>query len=136
MAGEPRSCGPCRACCFTHGVSELSKSERQACPHVLAGGPHGCGIYETRPASCRRFECAWLEGHFEDGDRPDRLGVVLDFFRGTLVAIEAVPGGLGSPRAVALLEGHEGEVNLTHLDGRRYTWPRRHPRPGEERPDP
>jgi len=27
---------------------------------------------------CRAYRCAWLAGAFEEGDRPDRLGAVLD----------------------------------------------------------
>ena len=36
------------------------------------------GFDAVRPGICRAYRCAWLDGAFEDGDRPDRLGAVLD----------------------------------------------------------
>ena len=70
-----RTCGSCTACCKVLGVEELGKLEGQQCPHVCAGG---CSIYKKRPESCREFECLWLQGLFEERDRPDRLRVVFD----------------------------------------------------------
>ena len=35
-------------------------------------------MHAVRPGICRAYRCAWLGGAFEDGDRPDRLGAVLD----------------------------------------------------------
>ncbi len=35
-------------------------------------------MHASRPGICRAYRCAWLGGAFEDGDRPDRLGAVLD----------------------------------------------------------
>jgi hypothetical protein len=43
------------------------------CEHLVDGGR--CGIYLTRPAECRAFRCAHLEG--EDAPRPDKLGAIL-----------------------------------------------------------
>ena len=36
-------------------------------------------MHAQRPEICRAYRCAWLEGAFEETDRPDRLGAVLDF---------------------------------------------------------
>lgn len=41
------------------GVHELGKSVNQRCVHCKTGV--GCAIYETRPQSCRTFECVWLQ---------------------------------------------------------------------------
>ena len=79
-AAPGRECGPCTACCATLAIVELNKPARRACDHLCRAG---CGIYETRPASCREFHCLWLRGAI-DGDealRPDALGVMFDFFR-------------------------------------------------------
>lgn len=74
-------CGDCRMCCKLLGVHELNKPPEVRCPHVCN---HGCGIYETRPESCRTYECFWLSSQ-EWPDRalpielrPDRCGVVFD----------------------------------------------------------
>jgi hypothetical protein len=45
------------------------------CPHARKG--QGCGIYADRPASCRTFVCAWLQGELPLWARPDKIhGVV------------------------------------------------------------
>jgi len=74
MAG--RECGSCTVCCGIVGVDELKKGVWQACEHTLHGT--GCGIYETRPQSCRNFVCFWLAGLIEGDERrrPDKLGIM------------------------------------------------------------
>lgn len=69
-----RECGPCTACCTAMGVPELSKAPGTTCSSVCATG---CGVYKTRPQSCRDFQCVWLQGALEDEHRPDKTGVVL-----------------------------------------------------------
>lgn len=59
------------------GVSELEKPGGVLCVHARAG--KGCGIYETRPAGCRAFECVWLmDPEMPHRFRPDQTKVVLD----------------------------------------------------------
>jgi uncharacterized protein len=55
MAG----CDGCTACCKVMHVRELEKPAHKWCPHCRIGS--GCGAYETRPESCRVFECIWLQ---------------------------------------------------------------------------
>lgn len=74
--GPARSCGECTACCTIMAVTELSKLMWVSCEHLSKTGP-GCGIYTTRPHTCRGFACAWLQGSFGPGDRPDKIGVML-----------------------------------------------------------
>lgn len=74
-------CGDCRACCRVLGVQELSKPKDTACSHSHAG--IGCGVYATRPASCRAYVCIWLQSQSGPTPlpgklRPDRSGVVFD----------------------------------------------------------
>lgn len=53
-----RSCGACSLCCKVVGVEELNKPIGGWCPHCHR--QNGCGIYETRPPSCRMFVCQWM----------------------------------------------------------------------------
>lgn len=71
---EKRSCGDCTACCTALGVPELSKPATVRCPHVCESG---CQRYRTRPKSCRKFKCLWLEGAFDEEHRPDKTGIVV-----------------------------------------------------------
>lgn len=78
MADEaPRSCGSCSLCCTVLRVDELQKLGGVPCSKLGAAG-EGCSIHATRPGICRRYRCLWLQGRLEAGDRPDRLGAILD----------------------------------------------------------
>jgi hypothetical protein len=77
-----RSCGSCSCCCTVLRVDPLRKLGGVDCVHQAARGcSTGCTIHgrPERPALCGAYRCAWLQGAFEDADRPDRLGAVLDF---------------------------------------------------------
>lgn len=83
MAASERACGDCSLCCVVLRVDELEKLGGVRCrelrsPEAARALGGGCGIHERPPAICRRYRCAWLQGHFEEDDRPDRLGAVLD----------------------------------------------------------
>ena len=53
-----RSCVKCTLCCKLMEVRDLGKDDGVWCKHVLQG--RGCGIYQTRPESCRTFLCGWI----------------------------------------------------------------------------
>lgn len=53
------SCDGCTACCKVLKIRELNKPGNIWCQHCKIG--EGCGIYETRPESCRVYECIWLQ---------------------------------------------------------------------------
>jgi hypothetical protein len=53
-----KSCGACSLCCKVLLIPELQKPKDQWCVHCRPGA--GCGIYETRPAVCRAFQCRWI----------------------------------------------------------------------------
>ena len=76
---KKRSCSGCTMCCKLLGIVELQKPRVSWCPHCEIGV--GCQIYETRPETCRAFECLWLQPEavefLGDEDRPDKTGVVL-----------------------------------------------------------
>ena len=127
---KPRSCGDCTACCTTMGVPELSKAHNSPCEHNTGTG---CGIYDTRPQSCRAFECLWLQGHGLPEQRPDRLGLTLDptvkdgplgKAGEVIVAREVWPGSASHPRAVVFLNKLSTAlpVYVMHKDGGRQIW--------------
>lgn len=90
-----RKCGACTLCCTTMAVPELDKPNGVPCKHLT---PTGCGIYETRPLSCRAFECSWLRGDGDPTVRPDKTGAVMTLEDGgagpdgTAVVMYTVPG--------------------------------------------
>jgi hypothetical protein len=56
---EEKQCGDCSLCCKIMAITELNKPKDAWCDHVIK--KRGCGIYETRPHSCRAFKCLWLQ---------------------------------------------------------------------------
>jgi hypothetical protein len=69
-----RSCGECTLCCTVMAIDkpDMQKQAGVACRHCSGG----CTIYETRPALCREYHCAWRQlPILDDGWRPDRSGV-------------------------------------------------------------
>lgn len=105
---ENRTCGTCVACCVYPSINEggvkksafkpcrnLIDSEELLAPrceeegafqgmlmltskHLRGIDTENCMIYEGRPESCKSYRCAWLDGHGEKEDRPDKSGVVID----------------------------------------------------------
>ena len=59
-------CDGCTACCKVLKIRELDKPAHTWCKHCRIGV--GCGIYESRPESCRIYECVWLQT--QRGGRP------------------------------------------------------------------
>jgi hypothetical protein len=121
-----RECGTCTACCTVLAIAELQKPARWACSHLACDC---CGIYDQRPKSCRDFNCAWLRGAISGDEswRPDKLGLLFDFFYSTatnrerFVAFELWKGAFDAPPAAALLLELAAvrEVELSYRDG---TW--------------
>ncbi len=74
-----RDCGACTLCCTVLPIAtpEFAKPPGITCAHCIAGA--GCGIYETRFAICRAYQCGWRRaaGLGEDW-RPDRSGILID----------------------------------------------------------
>ncbi len=103
-----RECGPCSLCCTVLRVDELRKLGGVPCEKLGPPGT-GCSIHATRPSICRRYRCLWLQGKLDDGDRPDRLGAVLDLVSEAGMPIleirEATPGATErSPRLQEIAE--------------------------------
>jgi len=73
-----RECGTCNVCCVALTIKdpELQKPQGYRCHHLTAD--HRCGIYETRPTTCRRFDCGWrILKWVRPTLRPDRSGVLV-----------------------------------------------------------
>ena len=75
-----KSCGDCTLCCTVLGIKDenFEKPKYEKCPHECGS----CAIYDTRPTSCRTFECIWLTSqelpkHMPRMFRPDQCHVVL-----------------------------------------------------------
>jgi Fe-S-cluster containining protein len=73
-----RTCGSCNVCCvdLTIDDPELQKVQGYRCPH--AQRDHSCGIYATRPHTCRTFFCGWRRLKWiRESLKPDRSGVLV-----------------------------------------------------------
>lgn len=112
-------------CCTVLRVDPLRKLGGVPCVHQRVGSAAACGIHGSpeRPSLCGAYRCAWLRGRFESGDRPDRLGAVLDVSARAglpLLAIrEARPGTFdASPRLQAIARAcrETMEVRITCAD--------------------
>lgn len=114
-----RGCGSCSLCCIALRVDELGKLAGEPCPKLGQGG--GCTIHATRPPVCRAYQCSWSKGRFDESDRPDRLGAVVDFAPSGLalhlVVVEAEPGAFErSPRLQAIAERHRDHMDVRVTD--------------------
>jgi len=124
MSSE-RSCGNCSLCCTVLRVDPLRKLGGVPCIHQREGSHSACAIHglPERPALCGDYRCAWLRGRYEEADRPDRLGAVLDVSPRAglpLLSIrEARPGAFdASPRLQEIARSHREtmEVRITCAD--------------------
>lgn len=122
-----RACGTCSACCTSMAVEEIGKVQDVACDKLAA---KGCGIYDTRPQSCRDFKCLWLvaDDVIRGDDRPDRCGLVLDVNDATdiglpqaIVAHEAWSGAATQAAGATLIAelSRIGVVIIRAVDGNR-----------------
>jgi hypothetical protein len=73
-----RECGSCNVCCVALTIDDpsLQKVQGYRCRHTLPD--HRCGIYESRPQTCRSFNCGWRQLKWVQAPlRPDRSGVLV-----------------------------------------------------------
>jgi len=69
----PRSCDTCAVCCVYFPYQNV-----KPCPHLQQPlSTNNCLIHDTKPATCQAFQCGWLQGLGEEGDRPDLSGVLV-----------------------------------------------------------
>ncbi len=92
-----RECGECNVCCVALTIDDpaLQKVQGYRCKNSVAG--QGCVIYETRPQTCRAFNCGWqMLKWVKPTMRPDRPRQGGDA-RGPAAGAQAGP--LGQDRA-------------------------------------
>ena len=71
-----RSCADCTLCCKLPAIPEIPKPAQTWCLQCDIG--KGCKIYETRPGTCRKFECVYLtSGQLGDHWRPADCHMVI-----------------------------------------------------------
>jgi hypothetical protein len=106
-----RRCGDCTVCCTVMPVTELAKPPYVTCSHC---GPAGCGVYESRPLTCRGWSCEWWTGRLglTDSQRPDKLGVMFSYHPRFIVAHESRPGTALSKEAIRVLNRVKSQVAL------------------------
>jgi hypothetical protein len=80
-----RACGDCHECCIVYDVEEFNAPAFDVCPNL---SQDGCRVYASRPPRCQEFNCLWLVGMGEVGDRPDKVGVV---FSATTTGLPVAP---------------------------------------------
>jgi hypothetical protein len=73
---QEQTCGGCTACCYAIGVEELGKPYFRHCEHQKASS---CRIHETKPGSCKRYKCLYLQGAVKV--RPDELGFIFQVYK-------------------------------------------------------
>ncbi len=121
-SGNVRTCGNCNACCVYPSVPKISKPAGSPCRFLEAAG-HGCQVYEQRPAMCRAYSCAWIEGIGKRADKPGDLGVLTDRrdsqFGDVLIARALWPGAARrkvAVRAMRRASAATGRVALVVAD--------------------
>jgi hypothetical protein len=109
---EGRKCGTCVECCTALAVPELEKAVGERCRHLVAPGK--CGVYDSRPPSCRDYACGWLMGGLSSSERPDRVGFIVEAHpvdgakEPSVVIRETREGSSRRDRAMALIRKLEG----------------------------
>ena len=71
------NCGDCNECCIVFKIEDLNKEIHTPCEHLCE---KGCGIYETRPDACRKFQCLYLISDWDESLRPDKSGIMIGHF--------------------------------------------------------
>lgn len=71
-------CNGCTACCSVLEIKELSKPANTTCSSCTG---KGCGVYDTRPETCKNFKCAYLNSDWPENLRPDKCGVIIAPFK-------------------------------------------------------
>lgn len=115
-----RECGSCTACCIATFVPELGKVEGVLCPHCLSS----CTIYDSRPTSCRTYECLWLKGDLKERDRPDKVHFLLERLPGVPVILALMEKGYQiSAEMTALFKGYK-DAGIAVVSGKQALLPK------------
>jgi len=99
-ASSARVCGGCTACCKVREIYDdpvletFLKPPGVWCKHCDKG--RGCRLWSKpeRPNACQTFDCAWLDGNFDQEDRPDKAKLVVEAQQNTLAGTVLLLWGL------------------------------------------
>ena len=101
---EEKQCGDCSLCCKIMSIPELNTPKDVWCEHVIK--KRGCGIYETRPHSCRGFQCLWLQDPRLPPDwKPNKAKFVMVGGRGAELVVHVDSNSPGAWRHEPYLSG-------------------------------
>lgn len=77
---DPNRCADCKLCCKLLPIvdPDLRKLEdNKWCSHCVPTLKHGCTIYDSRPETCVRYACLYLDiPSLEENLRPNRCHVI------------------------------------------------------------
>lgn len=106
-------------CCTILANAEVGKPEYTPCRNACMSG---CKVYDIRPQSCRSYHCEWALGWGDEEDRPDKLGVMFEYYPvadsdgSTLIrSFELTPGAMFTERAERRRAACVAEYNATEV---------------------
>lgn len=110
-----RQCGECAACCISSSIQAINKQRNCWCPNLYEKG-YGCRIYERKPETCTKYNCAWLLGVVgEEEDRPDKLGLIVDnvgVIENTIVVKPTSPGKESTPEGIEFINNTSKKLGI------------------------
>ena len=72
-----KECGSCNYCCEVLPIPEIQKPQSVLCKNCTE--TKGCDIYNSRPQSCKNFDCLYLQSDDMDVSlRPNECGVMFE----------------------------------------------------------
>lgn len=77
MAVTFKPCGECTACCtgiLAGNIYGNIFNKNKQCIFLVE---QKCAIYETRPDTCRNYQCAWSQGLLPDWMKPTECNVII-----------------------------------------------------------
>lgn len=94
-----RVCGTCTLCCKVYIIPEIDKKMGSWCKFCAPG--KGCGKYDSRPNTCRTFNCLWILTDFLGPEwKPERSKFVMSINPQTnFLIVQVDPGAPRSWRA-------------------------------------
>lgn len=73
-----KECRECHACCDGFLIGNAYGNYFGKGKKCLFLVDNNCTIYENRPYTCKKFQCAWTQNLFEEEDmRPDKSGLLV-----------------------------------------------------------
>ena len=72
-----KSCGSCFSCCTGTLIGNAYGNEHYPTKPCVFLVNNKCSIYETRPAYCQKYQCAWSQDILSDLMQPDKCGVII-----------------------------------------------------------